>query len=247
MLADYGRAERAKVLEWDIADLGRGRSRSGKIEQEIMQRKHVVITGTGRAGTTFLVELLTHLGLDTGYHAEEIGENKCKTARAGLEHDVRRDNAPYIVKSPWFCDYAEDVLERKDLTIEHVFVPMRDLRAAAESRRFVTKTTQSEMTLLRRLRRRFFRRSVAGGMWHTSQPDQQEAVLLEQLYKLVLSLSKSHVPVTLLRYPLLANDAGYLFRKLSPILGNISPTEFEAVFDRVVDPSLVHRFSQGDC
>lgn len=212
-----------------------------------MHRKHVVITGTGRAGTTFLVELLTHLGLDTGYKPEEVDGNKCQTARAGLEHDIRRDNAPYVVKSPWFCDYADDVLERNDLLIEHVFVPMRDLRAAAESRRFVTRTTQSEMTVLKRLRLRFFPTGVAGGMWHTSQPDQQEAVLLEQLYKLVLSLSKSHVPVTLLRYPLLANDAGYLFRKLSPILGNISPTEFEAVFDRVVDPALVHRFSQGDC
>jgi hypothetical protein len=211
-----------------------------------MQRKHVVITGTGRAGTTFLVELLTHLGLDTGYQPDEINEKKCPTARAGLEHDIRRPDAPYIVKSPWFCDYAEDVLLRNDVSIEHVFVPMRDLHGAAESRRFVSMSTTSGMTLLKRLHQRIFRKEVAGGIWRVANPDQQESVLLEQLYKLILSLSQSHVPVTLLRYPLLVHDAGYLFRKLNPILGDISHSRFESVFLRVADPGLVHRFSHGD-
>ena len=36
-------------------------------------RRHVVITGTGRAGTSFLVELLTHLGLETGFGVESAG------------------------------------------------------------------------------------------------------------------------------------------------------------------------------
>ena len=63
-----------------------------------------------------------------GLHAK-LFEN----ARAGLEQDVRNGNAPYIIKSPWFCDYAEEVLKRDDIQIEHIFVPMRDLHAAAES------------------------------------------------------------------------------------------------------------------
>ncbi|MGO8710482.1 MAG: hypothetical protein ACLQUZ_00180 [Rhizomicrobium sp.] len=33
-----------------------------------MSRHHVIISGTGRAGTTFLVQLLTALKLDTGYY-----------------------------------------------------------------------------------------------------------------------------------------------------------------------------------
>jgi hypothetical protein len=212
-----------------------------------MTRKHIVITGTGRAGTSFLVELLTHLGLDTGYQPEDIAKHKCQTARAGLEHDIRRSDAPYIVKSPWFCDYAEEVLGRDDISIEHVLIPMRDLRAAAESRRFVTNAALSTMTMLKRLRSQIFSTAVAGGVWHTSQPIQQEAVLLEQIYKLLLSLSNTAIPVTLLRYPLLVSDAGYLFRKLQPILGPIQQPEFEAAFQRIADPNLVHQFSQSDC
>ena len=31
-------------------------------------RRHLVTTGVGRSGTTYLVELPTRLGLDTGFH-----------------------------------------------------------------------------------------------------------------------------------------------------------------------------------
>jgi hypothetical protein len=47
-------------------------------------RHHAVITGTGRAGTTFLVDLLTHLGLDTGYSTNTLDQFKYKNPRAGL-------------------------------------------------------------------------------------------------------------------------------------------------------------------
>lgn len=32
-----------------------------------MPKHHIIISGTGRAGTTFLVQLLTELELDTGF------------------------------------------------------------------------------------------------------------------------------------------------------------------------------------
>lgn len=54
----------------------------------MFSRPHVVITGTGRTGTTFLVELLTHLELDTGFTAESVTQMKDQTGRAGLEHDI---------------------------------------------------------------------------------------------------------------------------------------------------------------
>src|SRR6516164_482379 len=36
------------------------------------RRHHTIISGTGRAGTTFLVKLLTNLGLDTGYQKNQM-------------------------------------------------------------------------------------------------------------------------------------------------------------------------------
>jgi hypothetical protein len=214
--------------------------------QRTMARRHVVISGTGRAGTTFLVELLTHLGLDTGYSLDELRTRKDSRARAGLEHDIRKAGSPYIVKSPHFCDYADEVARMTEIAIEHVFIPMRDLRAAAESRRFVSESAAREFSFVERVIRKLRNRTVRGGLWQTSSAAHQETVLLQQLYKLTLALSGTMIPVTLLRYPRLVKDASYLYDKLSPILRDVDRARFTSAFDRVADVKIVHSFSKAD-
>lgn len=211
-------------------------------------RRHVMITGTGRAGTTFLVELLTHLGLDTGFSADSVEQKKHRLGRAGLEHDIRKDDSPYIVKSPWFCDYAEEVISRDDILIEHIFVPIRDLHAAAESRRHVSETGLSNRTFLARLKSLIKPKQFAGGVVHVNSSDsvKQEDVLLKQLYKLMLAISDAEIPVTLIRYPRLTKDSSYLFGKLKPVLQEIEFQSFQDTFNKVVRPDLVNSFSEAD-
>jgi hypothetical protein len=62
-----------------------------------MSKHHVIISGTGRAGTTFLVQLLTELGLDTGF--PDAHSQIFPNCNAGMEYDIRDPKAPYIVKS----------------------------------------------------------------------------------------------------------------------------------------------------
>ena len=99
-------------------------------------REHVVITGTGRAGTTFLVQLFTALGIDTGFSMEQVkrGYGIYPNANAGMERDVRRPDAPYVCKTPLFCDYAKEVMDNKEIKLTHIVIPMRLLEAAAYSR-----------------------------------------------------------------------------------------------------------------
>lgn len=207
-------------------------------------RRHVVISGTGRSGTSFLVELLTHLGLDTGYRVETLEQRKSKLARAGLEHDIRDSDAPYIVKNPSFCNYAEEVFSREDIVVEHVFVPMRDLKAAAESRRFVTNQAVASMSLIKKFHFYLHPKHVSGGL--TSDADQQEQKLLNQIYQLSLAISCTCIPVTLMRYPLIVQDSSYLYSKLEPILGEISFGEFQDAFSSVARQDLVHSYSEND-
>lgn len=209
-------------------------------------RKHVVITGTGRTGTTFLVELLTHLGLDTGYRVDELSTRKHSIARAGLEHDIRRENCPYVVKSPYFCDYADEVLMGEGIVVEHLFVPVCDLFAAAESRRQVEHSTFSAFSLAKQLRRRLRPRMMPGGLWHARASDSQdqERILLEKLYRLLLIVSEYMVPTTFLQYPLLVGDDCYLYEKLRPILNGVSQERFKTAYDRTVKPELVHDFGR---
>ncbi len=226
-----------------------------------MPRRHVVITGTGRAGTTFLVQLLTNLGLETGYTPDNMLLDEF--SRAGLEHDIRREDAPYIVKSPRFCDYAEEVLSRDDILIDHVFIPVRELQAAAESRRYAHRRVVSKAPLLWRLVNKVqplegvrggllrINHQLAHGLIHRLRPllsleREQENILLQQIYKLALALSRTPLPVTLLHYPTLVKDSLYLYRKLQPILGTVTYSQFQSAFAGIIRPDWVHSFNEND-
>lgn len=211
-------------------------------------RHHVVITGTGRAGTTFLVELLTHLGLETGFDTNAIESKKYQEARAGLEKKIKRDSCPYVVKSPHFCDYAEDVIHQDHIVIDHIFVPVRNLYAAAESRRYVSKISAEKLPLAQRLKNRIRPISFAGGLWgtKTDEPGKQEEMLLRKMYKLMFALSDADIPVTLMRYPRITKDKKYLFRKLQPVLQDVEFAFFCETFSKVVRPELVHSFNIDD-
>jgi hypothetical protein len=208
-------------------------------------RGHVVITGTGRAGTTFLVQLLTNLKLDTGFSPESIPRCLDENARAGLENDVRKDGAPYIVKSTAFCDYVGEVVKREDIRLDHVFVPVRDLHAAVQSRKYVTKCAVSKMPLFKKLKHKIKPPIIRGGFVHTRNPWKVERVLVLQFYNLILALSEAQIPVTLLQFPKLVTDGEYLYEKLKPILGAISYSEFASTFSQTVRPELVHNFKQN--
>ena len=215
---------------------------------EQMPRKHMVITGTERAGTSLLMQLLTSLGVDTGFTEEDLSLEK--NSRAGLEKVLllMNEDSPYVVKDTWFFFYPKEILENPDIIIEHVFIPMRDLKAAAESRRHVSKKSLQKLTLIDRMKVRFGRREhwTPGGLWPSHKRQRQESLLLERLYDLLLELSKTEIPVTLMNYPRLVKDSRYLFRKLSPILENIEYDYFSRVFDRIADEKLVHSFSNKD-
>lgn len=235
-------------------------------------RSHAVISGTGRTGTSFLVEVLTRLGLDTGFTLEDIAAVRETESRGGLERNINREDAPYIVKTPFFCEQARHVLERPDIRVEHIFVPIRELYTAAESRRRVTRKHMARMPLRDRAVRfmarlglpgsRFLERfssqpsggkallrsEVPGGLWGTDslRAGDQEAELLVETYKLMLAVADaSNTPVTLIHYPRLVRDCPYLFDKLRPLLGGISYESFAAAFQDAARPELVEQLDRA--
>jgi hypothetical protein len=95
----------------------------------------ILICGTGRAGTSFLVRLLTYFGEDTGFSPER--ESYFGDVRAGCEHaangwdDVALwEKLPRIVKSP----YLSTSLHLVPVPIEHILIPVRDIDDATKSR-----------------------------------------------------------------------------------------------------------------
>jgi hypothetical protein len=214
-----------------------------------MSRSHVVITGTGRAGTTFLVQLLTRLGLDTGFDSNTMEVLPAARdarlgpvdffpmARAGLEMDIRHANAPYIVKTPFLCDFAEEVLA-SPVRIEHAIIPVRQFDAAAASRAHVEKLSAENAG---------DETNVPGGLWDTDEAHHQAAVLRQKFTKLIEVLVRHDIPITFLNYPRLVRDPDYLFAKLKFLLGSIDLAAFQTEFNKIVRPEWVHKFTEEDC
>ena len=89
----------------------------------------ILITGTGRCGTTFLVRLFTILGLDTGYNEETMENFVYKNCNAGLE---TQNTNHTIIKSPKFSNNIKEL--NKQFDIELVIVPIRNIIEATDSR-----------------------------------------------------------------------------------------------------------------
>jgi len=205
----------------------------------VSRMKHkVIISGTGRSGTTMLVQLLTKLGLDTGFNS--VQDSVYENCNAGMEYWLEDPNAPYIVKNPWLCDYLEGLLETGEFTIDHAFVPVRNLTSAAQSRISVNKKSGRSVGdyLLQR------HKPVPGGLWHTSKPSQQEGVLAKQLYKLMYVITLYDIPHTFMHFPRIASDSDYLFTKLAPVLSGVSKSFFDDCFNEIVKPELVNSFEE---
>lgn len=188
--------------------------------------RHVIISGTGRAGTTFLVQMLTHLGKDTGFTPYQSMQVD-RASNAGLEYDLRTAEAPYVVKSPFICDYLEDFLVKNHLVaIDYAIVPIRDLQDAAESRRFNAKLSPGLPP-----------QQVTGGLFGTDKPGEQERVLKQKLDTLLSVIEKHKIPVLKPEYPRLKDDPEYLFQQLSVVFPDIQRHVFDTAYKAVYQPN----------
>jgi hypothetical protein len=193
-------------------------------------REHkVIITGTGRAGTTFLVRLMTELGLETGITRKNWHRKFYPECNAGLEHNLLDPETPYIVKNPMLCETLPQVLATGRFVIDHVYVPIRELETAAASR----------------VRHGGANGSVPGGLWGTSDPAEQRRVLAEYFHRLIHVLVVHEIPHTFILFPRLVADPAYLYGRLSYVLKGISREDFDAAFNRIADRSLVHEYTPG--
>lgn len=200
-----------------------------------MKRNHVLITGTGRAGTTFLVQLLTKIGIDTGFDSQNIDTFIDQTSFGGLELDIRKGDAPYVVKSPRLSFLLDDVFQNEDITIDAVVVPFRAIKEATASRLRV----QTENG-------HYFPNSIPGGIASEVGGEDQEQELHLWIERLLLSVSRTHVPIIFIAYPLLMRDKKYLFIKLASIFPNIQFETFSEAFDSIYVPQRVHEFNSVD-
>ncbi len=186
-------------------------------------RSKIVIAGTGRAGTTLLVQVLTDLGLDTGFTSAATGDTR---TRGGLEKDITRPDAPWIVKGPALSSQLGALIDAGTVAVEHVIVPIRELDVAAASR---VRNTRYGTNL-----------KTPGGLFGTPRATKQRDVLARFEYELFFSIARLDLPHTLLHFPRFAKDWEYTYTKLSFLDPSIPAEQWQEAIERRYQPTWVH-------
>ncbi len=206
---------------------------------------HLVIAGTGRAGTSFLVRYLTELGLDT--HLGRRGERDSwdESANAGLETVPLPNQAwdlPYVVKYPWLYQCIDHILGSGIMRLDAVIIPVRDLGEAAISRTLVElQSMHRSLPWMAELDQSWeVWGSTPGGLTYSLNPLDQGRLLAVGFHHLVERLIRADIPIALVAFPLLIEDPHYLFRKLRPLLPEtVSEDTAVAAHRRVSDLAKV--------
>ncbi len=193
-----------------------------------------MIAGTGRAGTSFLVRFLEACGLDTGPTELPFDER----ARAGLEGNLLDESAPYIVKDPWLFAYC-DQIDQGEVEVEALLVPVRELAAAATSRILQERMTMAD-SFWADLPPSDVHGMIPGGAVYSLDTVDEARILAVGFHRLILWATARQIPLFLLEFPRIVNDAEYLIDTLWPWLGaHCERDRAMSAFASVADPDLV--------
>ncbi len=208
------------------------------------RRSHLLIAGTGRAGTSFLVRYLTALGLDTTLSRHGRTAFWDEDANAGLEDlPVTGDPAswPYVIKTPWLHQFVDNVLADGSIGIDAVIVPVRPLSEAAASRVILElRAIHAAQPWMADCQPPWNAWGcTAGGCLMPLEPLDQARLLAAGFYHLVERLVSEEVPLVLVAFPRLVRDPDYLFAKLAPFLGGVSADQAREAHARLADPSML--------
>ena len=203
---------------------------------------HILIGGTGRAGTTLLVQYFTALGFDTGFDLERALSRVDPISRSGLEHPYKKGKAAgrrlaYVAKSPNYGKNLHDDLASGALVVKHCIIPVRELSAAAESRRHVSrKAIAAGKTEHDRQRG-----GIVGG---PGADKKQERLLAVQFHRLVHTMLTFDVPIHFLKFPEFAKGEQDLYTALGPIMAEhgVTKEESDQALSRVLQPEFINEF-----
>lgn len=181
----------------------------------------IVITGTGRCGTSFLMHLFTALGFNTGYTLVEcvwhLKRSKCD---GGIEHSIgteRFDKADIVKNPEWF--YKPELL---DFDIDYIVLPFRKLENVALSRA---------------------RNNGYGGFHQgANDPDSQIKLDSKALYKFLEYTVGKDLKIIHLDFPRIVKDVDYLFIKLIEcrLCTLDSFKRLKKAFNEIADSEKVH-------
>ena len=208
------------------------------------RRKHIIIGGTGRAGTSFLVQFLAELGMDT-HLARNVTPFWDEDANAGLEDNPisgNPDTLPHVIKSPRLFEYVDQLVARDDIEIECVILPLRDLMKASSSRVIAEmRARYKNAPSLAEFDGNWETWAMTpGGLLFSLNPLDEARILAVGFHQVVERLTAADIPIVFLAFPRFAEDWEYLYQKLKLYLpAQAGPDKARNVHGRIADSTKI--------
>ena len=206
---------------------------------------HIIIAGTGRTGTTFLVQYLTELGLDTHVSRQGFGQMDAN-ANAGLEDMplvAAAETLPYVIKAPWIGECVDEILASPGIQIDAAILPVRDLVEAASSRIILELRAlhQNAPWMAQQFGKTWENWAVtSGGAIFSLNPVDQARILAVSFHRLIQRLVDARIPMLFLGFPRFVEDGDYLFEQLRSILPEtVTPQQALAAHQRIAQREKV--------
>lgn len=173
----------------------------------------ILITGTGRCGTTFLIKLFSFLNFDTGYTKDNYNNFIYKNCNSGMEKSYQDNH--YIIKNPTFIADIKKIINDKNIKVKFVIIPLRNLKAAALSR---VKNDRGK-----------------GGLWNATNLKTQIQYYKDILTDYMFIMTKYDINTIFINFEKMITDKQYLYNKLENILKekNITFEYFSKIYDEV--------------
>lgn len=156
----------------------------------------ILITGTGRCGTTFIIKLFSFLNYDTGYTKENYENYIYNNCNSGLERDYTEPFS--VLKNPSYIENIKMIIEDKNVFIKQVIIPIRDYKLSAISR--VNNTC------------------YAGGLWNAIDEYSQIQFFNKIISDYIYFMTKYDINTIFIDFDKMVHDKMYLFNKLKNML-----------------------------
>jgi hypothetical protein len=151
----------------------------------------ILISGTGRCGTTFLIKLFTFLDFDTGFNITNYNKYIFKNCNSGMEKSYNESN--YVLKNPNFIVNIDDII-MNNIKIKYMIIPIRDYIESAKSR--VNNGYEN------------------GGLWNATNMDNQIEYYNKIMANYLYSMTKYEINTIFLDFNTMVTSSLYLYNKL---------------------------------
>jgi hypothetical protein len=176
----------------------------------------LLITSTGRSGTTFIMLIYIFLDIPSNFTKETYQKELSKfyISNCGLENDYLSKG--YVIKNPKFMHLIPEI--KKHVNINQIVFPYRDFKESAESRERISK------------------RTFNGGLWNAKN-SQEQKLFYDKIYKIfLLDIVRFKIPTIFIDFKQFIYNPYYLYEKLKPTFTKeITFQEFLLAYYQAVD------------